>query len=305
MMTRSVSILLLVMLAACATVAPDRRAATRPDTDAVLRYAATQHYTAPPNAARVRAELAQHLESLGLLDVEQPGKAGLADLREATQILWRMGAAHSELGQHEQALRMYDQILLVLPDADFVQYDRAVELFALGQHDAAAEAYARALRGDPENAFGVRSAGFFALARRDYANAEERLSRALRLSADARDRAYAALGLTLVAQAQGKDAQALLGALAWQASDTRWPVPLLDFLHGRVRGEDIVRALSEAPEDLQGNLCEALYYLGYARESQGDVVGAAARYQAAKDTQVSGFFEYAGASAGLARLALR
>jgi tetratricopeptide (TPR) repeat protein len=300
MMMRLLLVGLLSTLTACAATAPRQRAGA----DAVLRHAATQNYTDPPNADRVRRELAQHLETLGLLDVEQPGKAGLADLREATQVLWRMGAAYSQLGQHSQSLRVYEQILQVLPDADFVQYDRAVELFALGEHATAAEAYARALRGDPDNAFGVRSAGFFALARRDYAVAEERFARAMRLSTQPDDRAYAALGVVLAAQAQGKAADAALRALNGQSTTTRWPGPLLAFLLGRASGAAVVRALQDAPADQQGNLCEALYYIGYALESRGDRAGAAAHYHAVKATQVSGFFEYSGAAEGLRRLAL-
>ena len=301
MIARFILSILLAATAACATVAPREFA----DADAVLRHAATLTYGAPPDAERVRRELAQHLETLGLLDVEQPGKAGLADLREATQVLWRMGAAYSELGQHSQSLRVYEQILHVLPDAHFVQYDRAVELFALGENAAAAEAYARALAGDPDNAFGVRSAGFYALARRDYAVAAQRFNRAMQLTDEDDARAYAALGIALLAHAQGKSASSALREADWRATTTRWPMPVLNFLLGSARGTDVVAALQEAPADQQGNLCEALFYLGYALESQGDFAGAAAHYQAAKATQVSGFFEYSGAAEGLRRLALR
>lgn len=89
-----------------------------------------------------------------------------------------------------------------------------------------------------------------------------------------------------------------------------WPVPMIDYLKGRISEAELVTQVREGDNDYEAEphtsteerLCEALYYVGQAHWAKGDLTAARAYFAALVNLRVTYFVEHGLALAEIAKL---
>jgi len=84
----------------------------------------------------------------------------------------------------------------------------------------------------------------------------------------------------------------------------KWPVPIVDLFAGRTKAADVLAAAEKGdPKAIDGQKCEAAFYVGAWELAQKDVAGAEPLLTRAKDSCPDGYVEKIAAGVELARQA--
>jgi lipoprotein NlpI len=85
----------------------------------------------------------------------------------------------------------------------------------------------------------------------------------------------------------------------------QWPGPIMELYSGKETVERIMQSAKHSDSQKERErMCELYFYLGERALIQGDSTEAKKFFQAAIDTGVTHFYEYAGAEAELRRLGI-
>jgi uncharacterized caspase-like protein/lipoprotein NlpI len=213
---------------------------------------------------------------------------------------YQRGTALADLGEFEAARPDLERaIKLKADDASYYDQLGAVDL-ALGDAPAAVAAVERGVAASPNYYGGAAILAYYLVGKRDRAIAMAEAG-----IKDQPDYPYFYIWKALALKAAHDDGAAATaladGARAYGKTD--WPVPLMDYLAGRI-SESKLRALAESKDakvEAQ-RLCEIGFYTGEVAYLAGDSVRAKAGLQTAIGTRIYPYLEFVAAKARLAQL---
>ncbi len=251
-------------------------------------------YSAYYGLGLVRLNAGRYAEARAALD-----KAVALNPKDANS-LYQRGTALSALGDFAAGRADVESaIALNAGDTSYYEQLAAIHL-AEGDPEAALAAVEQATKVDP---------GYWGLTgmiTHYLAGAFDR-TKAMAAAAikDAPDYPYTYIWKALAQKAAGDNAAAVatLDAGKMAVGKTDWPVPVMDYLAGRI-SESKLRALAQSADAKTEaeRLCEANFYIGEAAHLAGDRAAAKAALQAAVDTRIYHYLELAAAKARLAQL---
>ncbi len=251
-------------------------------------------YSAYYGLGLVRLNAGRYAEARATLD-----KAVALNPKDANS-LYQRGTALADLGDFA-AGRADVEKAIELNAGDTSYYEQlAVIHLAEGDPDAALAAVEQATKVDP---------GYWGLTgmiTHYLAGAFDR-TKAMAAAAikDVPDYPYTYIWKALAQKAAGDNAAAVasLDAGKKAVGKTDWPVPVMDYLAGRIP-ESKLRSLAQSNDAKTEaeRLCEVNFYIGEAAHLAGDQAAAKAALQAAVDTRIYHYLELAAAKARLAQL---
>jgi lipoprotein NlpI len=221
----------------------------------------------------------------------------LADLNALLKIapkdadgLYMRAWVHSQMGDDELAIKDLDAVLTLYPEDQPALFDRGGLLIRAGRPKDAAKDFSRVLDLDPKAAAAAYNRGRALYQSGDYAKSAEDFRLAMSLLPD---NPYAALRWHLSSLRLGKNAAKALETAAAKLGQDEWPGQLLMVYLGKMKGEDVLRALEGAPEgDRARLLCEANFYLGALADVQDQPKAAQNYFLAAIKTQQKSSIEF-------------
>ncbi|MGZ6176447.1 MAG: tetratricopeptide repeat protein [Candidatus Binataceae bacterium] len=240
--------------------------------------------------------------------------------RQLASVYTLRGAAYARKRDYDHALQDLDNALKANPKYALALANRGAVYTAKGEFDRAIDDYTQAIALDPKltRAYANRGNAYFgkqddarAIADYDKALALEPLPRTARnrgnaaflmghyaeaaqdfrraLAMDPSD-TYAIVWLRIAQGHAGAVNRDELASAAGKANLTPWPGAMVGFYLGN-RSAEQVRAASASGE-IQGEACEAAYYMGEAALTSGNAAGARPLLQEAVNTCPHDFVEY-------------
>lgn len=265
--------------------------------NSILRYAESKTFVGYPILANAQLAVADGQGAISKKGVNGESiekQSKRFDAEELADMHAEIGSAYSAMGAHYLALLEYTTAHALTGVRGKYASDVAAELDSLEKDDDAAKYYEEMLRQRPDDYFGRREYGFFLLSRGRYAKSRDLLLSFLKVpDLGDRDRAYALIYLYLAAKGAGGDPRATLRPYLSNVSQGDWPAPLARFFAGQETEAALIRDLQRGDE--QGNLCEALFYMGRDVELGRDSQTALAYYREVLRTNYIGFREYGAA----------
>ncbi len=246
-------------------------------------------YSAYYGLGLVRLNAGRYAEARAALD-----KAVALNPKDANS-LYQRGTALADLGDFA-AGRADVEKAIELNAGDTSYYEQlAVIHLAEGDPDAALAAVEQATKVDP----GLL--GFDGMITHYLAGAFDRTKAMAAVAIkDVPDYPYTYIWKALAQKAAGDNAAAVasLDAGKKAVGKTDWPVPVMDYLAGRIP-ESKLRSLAQSNDAKTEaeRLCEVNFYIGEAAHLAGDQAAAKAALQAAVDTRIYHYLELAAAKA--------
>lgn len=199
------------------------------------------------------------------------------------------GAIYDELDRAKEAIADFDRAVILDKGGTVALSHRADQYRKMQLPDEAIRDYTSIIARRPTATTALSARGVAYFAKGDLARAREDFSRA----ASAKGNAYNALWLFTVSRRMGAEASPeTLGAFR----SKEWPGPVVDLFLEVPGAEAALSALTDV-----GQRCEAAFFSGQKRLLKGDIPGARAEFQIARDRCPRSYLEYSGAVAELAR----
>ncbi|MEP7043215.1 MAG: hypothetical protein ABI843_09135 [Dokdonella sp.] len=258
--------------------------------DALLDLA--DHSIFPDSPHRLSGEhnVAAALTKASVLDPNKTGAGAADEKTEFARTMEQLAAGYMQLGADAlaaQALRTGSNF------SKQYLFDYAEALYLAGQTEEAMTIFAEASAAAPTDTSGAVTAGFYLLMENQADQAIARLRPVAQGDGAVGDRGYAVLYLILAARMQRADSKHAIADIAMPAN-INWPFELRDVLiSGPSRNID--STLMSSQPAFQDRLCEALFYVGYSHEIDGNRDKAQRFYRAALDTHAQGIRAYAAA----------
>jgi lipoprotein NlpI len=219
---------------------------------------------------------------------------------EDANSLYQRGTALADLGDFDRARTDVERAIRLKAD-DVSYYDQlaAIDL-AQGDADAAVADVERGVAVAPDYFGGAAILTYYLVGKRDRAIAMAEAG-----IKDSPDYPYFYIWKALALKGAGDagTAAATLADGARAFGKTDWPVPLMDYLAGRI-SETKLRAIaaSDDPKIQAERLCEIGFYTGEVATMAGDAAAAKAALQTAVGSRVYRYLEFVAAKARLAML---
>jgi lipoprotein NlpI len=247
---------------------------------------------------------------------------------------YSIGVLHLNAGRYGEARAAFDKSIALNPEDANALYQRGTTLANGGDFDAARADILDAIKLKSDDVTYYDQLGAIDLAKGDAEAAVADVERAVAISPDyyggaailayylagKRDRAIAMVetgvkadaaypyfyiwkALALKAAGAAGAAAATLADGARAFGKTEWPLPLMDYLAGRI-SESKLRALaaSNDPKVQSERLCEIGFYTGEVAYMAGDTAAAKAALQVAIGSRIYRYLEFVAAKARLAQL---
>jgi lipoprotein NlpI len=209
------------------------------------------------------------------------------DLKAET--LRKRGVALDNLGLNELAKADFDEALALAPENPEILADAAVNAFALGQDEKAAEYANKAISLAPSNLAPKATLAYLAYYGNNYPEAKRNLYDRLRNRREI-NQGYATIWLYLSAKRNNEDA--LAAVKPYLAVDqSSWPHPVLKYLMGTGTWDQALKAAQENETD-PSRLCELYFYAGESALIEGRTQQARELFNKSLETGVVEFNEY-------------
>ncbi len=178
-------------------------------------------------------------------------------------------------------------------------YDQRARIRASqGDYDRAIEEYGEALKLDPHDAVALRSRGHFLYETDRFEAAERDFTALLAMEPDPYDSIFLSLSRTR----RGADGRDALETGLAKASEGQWPVPVMQYLLGRIDHDSLMAAALLDDKKRKDYECEGRFYAAQRLLANGKRDEARALLVTARDECPGGFVEKEGAAVQLARI---
>jgi lipoprotein NlpI len=207
------------------------------------------------------------------------------------------GIAYEKKGDHDRAIADYSKAIELDPKDAHSYYHRGNAYERKGEYDRAIADFDKAIELNPKLAGAYNNRGIVHFVNQDYDHAIADYNEAIRLDPKS---AYPVLWRYL---ARARSGSSLTAAAELETDAERnlkqpdWPFPVVELFLGRRTPEATLEASTN-----RDDRCEAQFYVGEWRLSQGDRPAAVAALKMAADTCSKTFYEYGLAQAELHRL---
>ncbi len=240
-------------------------------------------------------------EELGLiLTLEKKNKLSI-DTEQRSEIIKLLAKAESRLahyysdeGDHPSSLNHYQKSFDLNP-LPKIKRDIGIEYTALGEYRKGQKILHELLLQVPTATERMLPPLVINYARQeDYENVLSYSKKIIMESPKSEDANYAAIYIILSQLYLNRVNPVNLDSLLQANLDLEgWPGPLVKFLMGQSKEEDLIAFFqNQKDKDLRGMLCETMCYLGEFYRAIGDKKLATQYYQATLATKVNGFIEY-------------
>lgn len=285
---------------------PPRAAPSQPSSRApppLLEYALSTTFATMAGESELRRTLAVAESELRRQDVPDEDCAHTLGAARFAALLADVADARAATGDTAGAIEALHRALDCAPRTAWLLAGLANALASQGRIDAAREAARRGLAISPENARLNDALAQLEFIAGDSAAAEPYIGKAIERNGESTQAAYWRLLLHLAQRraasmpeaAQGDDAPSA-AADALDAADTleEWPLPLLDLFRGRATERDVLQAITDERSERRRRemLCEALFYVGELRLTEGARDLARRYFAAAVNVKVPYFVEH-------------
>jgi len=258
----------------------------------LLQAAENLFYVNSDRNERTQGDILASFVLLGGLSQRYGASSG--DCRETecrqafSDALHELGAAYGRLGLDRIALRYYELALANLPDSTGNRVDLAIAQLALGRDEAALASIGEALKLAPDDDDVERAAAGILLLLDRPQDAIGHAENCIRRTQLPRAAQYCALTATVARLRGGSDSM-----VAPLVGGETWPMPLLDYLRGKIDAATLARIIAHASDPVlrREALSEALYYVGEAELARGHRELALRYFRANLAMKVEGYWE--------------
>jgi tetratricopeptide (TPR) repeat protein len=311
------ALLTIALLSAETTAVSKENRAARPTP--LLAFAETQQYEPIPDEAATRSQLREAQFALQRRQIPTNDCAKTLGAARFGDLWSQLGNAHANRGERRAASIAFKRALECVPRDASSYMDLAAELQALGEREEARAILLRGLRLAPDEPGLMRQLGRLEFVERNWPAAILQFERASKFIDTEREALYNEILYHLAHRRNGIAQPPLLqrkrpgagetetedGADPETDDDTDWPRAVLEALRGKRDEQALLeRARNEGDYyiSVQERLCEALFYVGQERMSQGDTDAARRYFAATVNTRVLYYIEHDLALAELASL---
>jgi len=258
--------------------------------DSLLELAGHSVFADSPHRLSAEHNIGAALTKASVLDPDKTGAGAANEKAEFARTMDQLAAGYMQLGADALAAQALHTA------SNFSKqylFDYGEALYLAGQTDTASTTFEQASDEAPTDTAGAVTAAFYMLMENQADQAMSRLHPIAQGDGPVEDRGYAVLYLILASQTRHTDPKRVIADIPMPAN-RNWPFELRDVLiSGPSRGID--STLMASKPGFQDRLCEALFYVGFSHEIDGDRETAQRFYRAALDTHAAGIRSYAAA----------
>jgi hypothetical protein len=279
-----------ILIATLCATAGGAATETAPHSTPLLDYAASLHFDSMANEGDYRGRLQAASHELERNPPPAEDCARTLGASRYSDSYAQLASAQAGLGEHVAAADAYAHAIACAPRTAELRGNYALELMNTARYPQARAAARRGLDIDADDYDSAAALAQLDFLEGNWADAATRM-RGLAGSAEGLDLSMYWQIMLWLAQRRAGNSAPELHARALAAD---WPRPVLEFLRGSQTETDVLTAIKEKrdPQRRREMLCEALFYIGEADFARGAAALGERRLAAAINLRVLSFSEH-------------
>lgn len=214
------------------------------------------------------------------------------------------GVIYAKIGKRKEAITDFTMTIGLHPNDCCAYLKRGWQYMDRGDYDLALEDYTQAIKVNPGFGYLERGSAYYRLGK--YKEAVEDFKKAIEKRPDYDyPRLYTLVTAKRISEDMWKTAMEEQKSYILASKSSEWSRTLLKYVLGLggFTEEDLLAAAAKGknPTEINGQKCEAYYFIGEQMEWKGDRKGALEYFKKSIDTRASDYIEYGNAEALLKR----